>query len=87
MFLVFFFWVGLSLYGVIGPFFFNSTVTGASYVQILQDQFQSVIADWPDMSDFWFQHGGSPAHYSQIARDYLKEMFLDRWIGRRGAVE
>jgi hypothetical protein len=64
MFLVFRFGVGLSLYGVIGPFFFNSTVTNASYVQMLRDQFQPVIADWPDISDFWFQHDGSSVHYN-----------------------
>ncbi|CAF4207689.1 unnamed protein product [Rotaria sordida] len=80
-------WVGLSSYGVIGPFFFSSTVTGASYVQMLRDDFQPVIDNSPDMNDFWFQHDGSPAHYSQIARDYLEEMFPDRWIGRRGTVE
>jgi hypothetical protein len=80
-------WVGLSSYGVIDPFFFNSIVTDASCVQMLRDQFQPVIADWPDISDFWFQHDSSSVHYSQIACDYLEEMFPDRWIGRRGAVE
>ena len=29
-------WIGMSSYGVVGPFFFSSTVTGESYVEMLQ---------------------------------------------------
>jgi len=77
----------MSSYGIIGPFFFTSTVTGENYVEMLQDYFQSSVPDWLDLNDFWYQHDGSPAHYSRIAREYLEEIFPGRWIGRRGPVE
>jgi len=79
--------MGLSSYGVIGPFFFSSTVTGESYVEMLQNYFQPAIVDWADLNDFWFQHDVAPAHYSRIAREYLNGIFPGRWMGRHGPVE
>lgn len=80
-------WIGMSLFGIIVPFFFTSTVTGENYVEMLQDYFQSSVPDWLDLNDFWYQHDGSPAHYSRIAREYLEQIFPRRWVGRRGPVE
>jgi len=80
-------WIGMSSYGIIVPFFFTSTITGESYVEMLKDNFQPAIADLYDLDDFWYQHDGAPAHYSRIACEYLDEMFPDRWIGRRGPIE
>ncbi|CAF4694672.1 unnamed protein product [Rotaria sp. Silwood2] len=80
-------WIGISSNGIISPFFFNSTVTGESYVEMLKDYFEPAVADWSDLNDFWYQHDGAPAHYSRIAREYLDEMFPDRWMGRRDPIE
>ena len=77
-------WIGMSSYGVIGPFFFSPTVTSQSYVEMLQDYFQPAGAEWPDLNEFWYQHDGAPAHYSRIAREYLDEMFPSRRMGCRG---
>jgi hypothetical protein len=60
-------WIGISWHGIIGPLFFGSTVTGESYVEMLQGYFQSAVADWLDLNDLWYQHDGSPAHYSRMA--------------------
>ncbi|CAF3237474.1 unnamed protein product [Rotaria sp. Silwood2] len=54
---------------------------------MLKDYFEPAVADWSDLNDFWYQHDGAPAHYSRIAREYLDEMFPDRWMGRRGPIE
>jgi len=62
-------------------------MTGVSYVEMLQDYFQPTVADWSDLNEFWYQHDGTPAHYSRIAREYLDEIFPGRWMGRRGPVE
>lgn len=53
-------WIGLSSHGIIGPFFFTSTVTGESYVEMLRDCFQSAVVDWPGLNDFWYQHDRIP---------------------------
>ena len=38
-------WIGLSSYAIIGPFFFNSTVAGESYAEMLQDYSHSEVID------------------------------------------
>lgn len=39
-----------------------------------------------DRQIIWFQHDGSPDHYSKIAREALNWNYPDRWIGRNGPV-
>lgn len=39
------------------------------------------------MEEVYFQQDGAPPHYSRSVRQYLDEVFPDRWIGRRGAIE
>jgi hypothetical protein len=80
-------WIGISSHGIIGSLFLGSTVTSESYVEMLQGYFQSAVADWLDLNDLWYQHDGSPAHYSRIAREYLEEIFPGRRIRRRSTVE
>ena len=35
----------------------------------------------------WFQHGGAPAHFALNVREYLNNVFPNRWIGRGGPVQ
>ncbi|EGI66419.1 hypothetical protein G5I_05054, partial [Acromyrmex echinatior] len=35
----------------------------------------------------WFQQDGVPAHFAVATRDYLNEIFHNKWIGRRGSIE
>jgi len=35
----------------------------------------------------YFQQDGAPVHYARKVRDYLNQVFPDRWIGRRGPLE
>lgn len=34
-----------------------------------------------------FQQDGAPPHYALPVRQYLDEVFPEKWIGRRGAIE
>ena len=80
-------WCGIWRNFVIGPFFFDSTVTGQSYLNMLNDfmipQLQSLGIGLPA----WFQQDGTPAHYALIVRQFLDDKFQGRWIGRRRPVE
>ena len=76
-------WIGISSDGMIGPLLFSFTITGESYVEMLRNYFQPAITGWPNLNDFWYQHDGALAHYSQIASEYLDEMLPGRWTGRR----
>ncbi|CAF4656865.1 unnamed protein product [Rotaria sp. Silwood2] len=80
-------WAGIWSEGVIGPYFFDDTVTGQSYIKMLNDYFYPLFHDLPDNESFFFMHDGAPAHYASNVRDWLDENFPGRWIGRRGALD
>ena len=35
----------------------------------------------------WFQHDGAPVHFALDVREYLNNVFPNRWIGRGGPVQ
>ena len=80
-------WGGVTSAGLVGPFFFVSTVTGASYLKMLQEKVWSVISQREDIGELYFQQGGAPPHYATIVRNWLDDNFPNRWIGRRGPVQ
>ena len=80
-------WGGITSAGLVGPFFFESTVTGASYLKMLQEKVWSVISQREHIGELYFQQDGAPPHYATIVRNWLDDSFPNRWIGRRGPVE
>ena len=80
-------WGGLCSSGLIGPFFFDNTVTGESYLKMLNEKLWSIVSKRDDCADLYFQQDGAPAHYAVSVRKWLDEHFPGRWIGRRGPVE
>ena len=76
-------WCGMNSSGLIGPYFFDGSVTSESYLQMLDDFL------WPLVKQqrMFFQQDGAPAHYSLDVRNWLNKKFGDRWIGRRGPIE
>ncbi|CAF1991725.1 unnamed protein product [Rotaria magnacalcarata] len=80
-------WAGIRYQDVIGPYFFETTVTSQSYIKMLDDYFYPLFCDVPDNESFSFMHDRAPAHYASIVRDWLDEKFPARWIGRRGALD
>ncbi|PNF42655.1 hypothetical protein B7P43_G19015, partial [Cryptotermes secundus] len=75
-------WCGLSSCGLIGPFFFEGTVTGQVYLDMLQTLIFPAIQELFGDGRFYLQ-GGLPPH----VREYLDDTLLGRWIGRRGPTE
>ncbi|MCP4489021.1 MAG: transposase, partial [Gammaproteobacteria bacterium] len=80
-------WAGTSSSGIIGPFFFQGTVSGDSYLKLITEEVWPEIADWPDLDAVLWQQDGAPPHYSLTVREYLDETFPNRWIGRRGPID
>ena len=81
-------WCGISALGIIAPFFRNGTVTGESYLNLLQEfvgpQFSEMFGD---DDEIYFQQDGAPPHYHRDVRAHLDAAFPDTWIGRRGSIE
>lgn len=80
-------WCGMFRDRIVGPFFFEGTLTAQSYTaNILDGAVSDFICDLPlsELRSTWFQHDGAPAHFSSRARSYLNACFSQQWIGRGG---
>ena len=73
-------WYGLSSNGLLGPYFFDETVTDLTYRQMLVDY------AWPHLQHkrLHFQNDGTAPHYAVTIHEWLDEKFLNPWIGRHG---
>jgi Helix-turn-helix domain (DUF4817) len=80
-------WAGIWSKGIVGPYFFDGTVTGDSYLAMLNDYLLPQIVALDEGSGMWFMQDGAPAHYAARVRSWLDQNFAGQWIGRRGAVE
>lgn len=88
-------WAGIVGDRVIGPIFFQENLNGARYLEFLQEEVvpnlailfpDPIEADVPNRN-IWFQQDGAPPHFARPVREYLDDVFPDRWIGRRGPYE
>lgn len=88
-------WAGIIGDQILGPIFLDGNLNGATYLTLLRDDLMPALAvlfpneldpDFPD-ERIWFQQDGAPPHYAVIVRQYLDEVFPNRWIGRRGHLE
>lgn len=70
---------------VYGPFFFfcENTVTGTSYLDMLNLWLFPQLNN--DSDNFVFQQDGAPPHWKLDVREYLNHELPHRWIGRVGA--
>jgi len=80
-------WCGVSVYGIIGPFFFEGNATAEKYLEMLMEVRQILDHD-PRFhnKNLTFQQDGAPIHYALIVREFL-DAFFPGWIGRRGHIE
>lgn len=81
-------WCGIYNNNVVGPFFFDGTVTGETYLAMLE----GFLTEWLDnlplarRQRLWFQQDGASAHFARPVRDWLDNEFPGQWIGRGGPV-
>lgn len=88
-------WAGIVGTAIVGPFFIEGTLNSEKYLDLLQNYIiPSVSALYPNdenpnipADSIWFQQDGAPPHYSRTVREYLHNIFPNRWIGRRGFIE
>ena len=80
-------WAGISYEGIIGPYFFNDTVTGATYLDMLQNFVWPILQNHPNIEHLLWQQDGAPPHFHHDVTAWLDRNFNQRWIGRRGPTE
>lgn len=78
-------WGGISSIGLIGPYFFEGTVTSAAYLEMMQN-FAVPEMENNHIGNFIWQQDGAPPHYGLIVRNFLSTTFRE-WIGRRGTFD
>ena len=74
--------------GLVGPYVFDATVNGESYLEMLRDwllpQLQQI--DSFNNGEMFFQQDGAPPHWSRVMCDWLDATFPYSWIGRGGPI-
>ena len=71
-------WAGITSTALVGPFFFEGTVNGPRYLDMLETEVFPIISEFPHFSDLHFQQDGAPAHYAKDVRQWLDETFSGR---------
>ncbi|GBN87454.1 hypothetical protein AVEN_149389-1 [Araneus ventricosus] len=74
---------------LIGRVFYEGTLTGQRYLELLQDVITDFVENIPlhQLRNVWFQHDGAPPHQISNVKQYLMETFQNQVIGYGGFVE
>ena len=81
------FWCVISSEGILGPFFFDRTVTAQNYLAMLEHQLLLLLQQHNEAENLYFQQDGAPAQYATLVRDWLDANLPGRWISRRRLLE
>ncbi len=75
-------WMGVASYGLIGPFFFDQTVNGNRYREMLEQQLVPALCRKRKLSSTWFQQDGATCHTAGETMELLHKHFGNRIISR-----
>ena len=73
---------------LLGPVIIPDHLNEATYLEILQNMLPLLMEEIPlaIRREMWFQHDGSPAHFSLQVRAHLNRVYREKWIERGGSV-
>ena len=77
-------WMGFSAKLRLEPYFFESTVDGTAYLDMLQNHLRPQLASKRRISSTVFMQDGAPPHIKQEVKDFLKSTFSENRIISRG---
>lgn len=77
-------WAGVVDNFLLGPVILPGNLTGHSFLLFLQNTLPDLLDDLPLQvtHNIWFQLDGAPPHFARNVRNYLHQIFPNRWIGR-----
>ena len=65
-------WGALNSKGFIEPVFFDGTVTGDNYLEMLRDVVMPLLRATANFNELYFQKDGVSLHYVRTLRKYLQ---------------
>jgi hypothetical protein len=65
---------------------FEGSVNKHTYSSMLRDWLVPQLEHMNLIGKVWFQQDGAPAHYAISVREYLSDVFRDKWIGSGSAI-
>lgn len=79
-------WAGIRNGTIIGPFRIDGNLNGPNYLDMLRNTIIPALqqATGENFNNIQFQQDGAPPHWTVPVREYLNEVFPNRWIGRDG---
>lgn len=82
-------WCGIIGNSLIGPHFFQGTLTGAKYLEFLRNVLPGLMEDVPlnIRRNLIFQQDGAPAHNSLIVRQHLDGVYPGRHMSTHGPIK
>ena len=76
-------WCGMTAEFVIGPYFFENTVTAESYIEMLQEFLYPELRRRRMLRKVYFQQDGAPAHTANATLEWLHRTFKNRVISKK----
>ena len=70
---------------IIGPFFFDGSVNGNFYIDMITEKFFPAFQIFQDSTQIIFMQVGALPHLAKIVKDWMNVDLPDRWIGRETA--
>lgn len=82
-------WCGIVGRHLVGPYFYEGALTGARYLDFLQNHLPLLLEHVPLQirRNLWFQLDGAPCHNAAIVQNYLNEFYHGRWLGTHGPLK
>ena len=75
-------WMGVASFGVIGPYFFQQTVNGVRYRQMVNEFVIPELRRKRKLRSTWFQQDGATSHTAAETMELLRTHFGSRIISR-----
>ena len=81
-------WCGIINSRIVGPFFYEGTLTGERYVEFMTEIMNNFLdeLDLISRQNLHFQQDGAPAHNYGGTYQLLNTLFNDQWIGTNGPI-
>lgn len=81
-------WCGLIGSKIIGPVFYEGTLTGRRYVDMVSEILEEYLDDvnLEERNRIFFQQDGAPPHEFHEVKTLLDRLFQERWIARNGPI-